>query len=130
MQSPYREPLTAEWPLPGDTPWRDAVLRDPDRLPGRHGSTERHVPAPEPEELNNPLRTESTSTSASTWSTNLKAFDIDSIVKLDFSSQVNIDNSFHGARRQLSQPGLQVMSFCMEDFNHHQLPALSPHIKL
>ena len=70
MQSPHREPLTAEWSTSGGTPRRDALLRDPDQLQGQHGSTGGQDPEPEPDELNNNLRTESspTSTSASVLS--------------------------------------------------------------
>jgi hypothetical protein len=130
MQSPERKPLTAEWPLPGGTPFCDALLRRPDLPPTQHGSIERQDPAPESFVMENPLRTESTSTSASTWSTNLTAFGIDSVVKLDFSSQVNIDNSFHGALRQLRQLGLEKMPFCMESRSQHHLPALMQRTKL
>ena len=106
MQSPLREPLTAEWPLPGGTPWRDALLQGQDQHPGQHGSTERRDPVHDSSVQKNPLRTESTSSSTSTWSTNLKAKGIDALVKIDTSSQATIENSLDGAASQLRQLGL------------------------
>ena len=101
---PFRGPLTAEWPLPSGTPWREAELYDHDQLRHQHGSTiSRH---PEPAGVNI-MGAQSSSTTTSTCSTNLKTFGIDSFVKLDIWSQVKIDNSFHGVRRQLRQPVLQ-----------------------
>ena len=63
MQSPHREPLTAEWPLPGGTPWRDALLQDRPHQPGPHGSIERQDPALGSSVQKKTLRTESLSTS-------------------------------------------------------------------
>ena len=101
---PFRGPLTAEWPLPSGTPWREAELYDHDQLRHQHGSTiSRH---PEPAGVNI-MAAQSSSTTTSICSTNLKTFGIDSFVKLDIWSQVKIDNSFHGVRRQLRQPVLQ-----------------------
>ena len=62
MQSFHRVPLTAEWPLPGGTPFRDALLRDPDLHPTQHGSTEGHLPDAEHPELNTSMRVESSTT--------------------------------------------------------------------
>jgi len=36
MQSPEREPLTAEWPTLGATPFRDVLLRGSGQLPTHH----------------------------------------------------------------------------------------------
>ena len=106
MQSPYGEPLTAEWPLPSVSPWRDALLRDRGRLPTQHGRHQDQDPEPEPEPA--PAHdTEASSTSASAWTINIKSRGIDSLIKLDFSSQASIENSLDGAMRQLRQLGLQ-----------------------
>ena len=86
MHSPHRVPLTAEWSNSGGTPWRDALLRDPDQLHGQHGSTEDLDSEPDQDELNIPLRAKSSSTSAATWTTNLKSRGVDALIKIDVSS--------------------------------------------